>query len=428
MLNKVGSFIRQYGLIAPGDHIICALSGGADSVALLFALYLLKDKLHIQLSAAHFNHGLRGEESDRDQKFAQALCDRLDIPIFVQSGKVEAGDKGLEAAARQARYAFFETLSGKIATAHTADDNAETVLLHLIRGTGLKGLGGIAPIRGRIIRPMLSVTRQEVLRFLQEYNLSWVEDSSNDTDDFLRNRLRHNVLPLLKAENPKIAENMSKTALRLRLDEEILNDVVAAQLPDVHVLRQMQRPLRYRQLSAFLEEAGVKEPETDHILLLESLVFSDKPSASAQFPNGVVISREYDHLKVQKEGFTLKPQTLPCPGTVVFPELQLRIVCTPADEAVLNYDQFTVYPCGELIIRPRCAGDQLRLKGGTKRLKNLFIDKKIPASKRAQIPVIADSKGVLAVWRFGANLDRIHGTGTPVLIRFENIEHNNEVR
>lgn len=419
MLNKVSAFIRQYELIEPGARIVCALSGGADSVALLFALYLLKDKLEIELSAAHFNHGLRGEEADRDQAFAENLCHRLDIPIYVGSGKVTAGEKGLEAAARQARYAYFETLPGKIATAHTADDNAETVLMHLIRGTGLKGLGGISPIRGNIIRPMLTVTRQEVLAFLQEYNLSWVEDSSNQTDAFLRNRLRHRVIPVLKEENPKFAENLSQTALLLRQDEQILSGLVTDQLPDVAQLRQMSSPLRRRQLRAFLESAGVKEPETEHIMLAQALVFSDKPSASGQFPGGITLCRNYDRLTVQKAAKGIQIQELPCPGTVEIPEAGIRIYCEKAEASKLTWDQFTVYPQGQMVIRSRMPGDEIRLNGGTKSLKALFIGRKIPAGERQQIPVIADSQGVLAVWGIGANLDRTAGTGVPVMIRFE---------
>ena len=199
-------------------------------------------------------------------------------------------------------------------------------------------------------------------------------------------------------------------------------------MPDVKILRAMKAPLRHRQLSAFLEKSGIREPETEHILLAESLVFSEKPSAAAQFPGGVVICRDYDRLAVQKKVAALTPQPLPCPGFAEFPELNLRIVCAPASDLVLTYEQFTVYPQGEIIIRPRCAGDQMRLKGGTKCLKNLFIDRKIPASQRMQIPVLADGKGVLAVWGIGANLERTEGTGSPALIRFENIEHNNEVR
>ena len=251
MLKKVSAFLRNHELVAAGDAVVCAVSGGADSVALLFALYLLREKLQISLSAAHFNHGLRGAESDGDQEFVEALCRQYEIPLYLGSARVTAGEKGLEAAARKARYDFFETIPGKIATAHTADDNAETVLMHLIRGTGLKGLGGIAPSRGNIIRPMLDVTRQEVLAFLQEYHLSWVEDSSNGTDDFLRNRIRHHVMPLLKQENPKLSENVSSMALRLRQDEQILSELTAETLPDVKTLQQMPQSLRLRHLHGF---------------------------------------------------------------------------------------------------------------------------------------------------------------------------------
>ena len=154
------------------------------------------------------------------------------------AARVTAGKKGLEAAARDARYSYFSTLSGKIATAHTADDNAETVLMHLVRGTGLKGLGGISPVRGNLIRPMLGITRQEVLELLEEYHLAFVEDSSNGTDAFLRNRLRHHVVPLLKEENPRLAENLSAMALQLRRDEEALEAMTVADA-DVMTLRSM---------------------------------------------------------------------------------------------------------------------------------------------------------------------------------------------
>ena len=220
MLNKLLKFIRQEDLVQPGDTVICAVSGGADSVAMLFAFYLLKQKLGINLEAAHFNHHLRGEESDRDERFVRDLCDRYDIALHVGGGRVTAGKKGLEAAARDARYAFLKTLNGKVATAHTADDNAETVLMRLIRGTGLKGLGGIMPVQGNIIRPMLSITRREVEDFLSEWCLSHIEDSSNQSDAFLRNRIRHHVMPLLYQENPKIdkqdrTEEADKVAVRI---------------------------------------------------------------------------------------------------------------------------------------------------------------------------------------------------------------------
>ncbi len=422
MLNKLCAFIRRYNQIQPGDRVVCAVSGGADSVALLWVLYLLREKLDFSLSAAHFNHGLRGEESDRDQAFVEELCSRYEIPLHIGSGKIQPGQKGLEAAAREARYAFLESLPGKIATAHTADDNSETVLMHMIRGTGLKGLGGISPVRGRIIRPMLTVTRQEVVAFLQEYSLPHIEDSSNASDVFLRNRIRHRIMPLMQQENPSLAENLSQMALRLRQDEEILQSLTEQGLPNVETLRQMHPGVLSRCLTVFLQQCGVKEPEAEHIALLQSLVFSDKPSASADFPGGVTICRQYDRLTKEEKQASLQDQILTCPGSLDLPNVGIRIVCEPGQKNVLQWNCFTVYPQGEVTVRARRSGDTLRLQGGTKSVKELMIDRKIPASQRNRIPVIADDAGVLAVWGLGANLNRTSGNGDPWQIRFEAIE------
>ncbi len=419
MLNKVLSFIRTEKLIAPGDTVICAVSGGADSVALLWAMYLLREKLSIQLKAAHFNHGLRGEESQRDQDFVVHFCDRYEIPLYLGSGNVISGEKGLEAAARDARYDYFSTLQGKIATAHTADDNAETVLMHLVRGTGLKGLGGIAPIRGSLIRPMLGVTRQEVLSFLDEYSLTYVEDSSNETDAFFRNRIRHHVMPLLLQENPSFSTNVSAMALRLRQDEQILQGLISQPIPDILALREMPTSIRHRCLCVFLEQNGVKEPASEHILLAENLVFSQNPSAKADFPNGVVIGREYNQLVPMKDGFSLAESKLNVGECVRIPEHNLLIHCNPAAEKKLKETCFTVYPKGQIVVRSRKPGDTIQLSGGRKSLKELFIDKKIPAYKRQGIPVIADEAGVLGVLGIGANLERTAGAGVCVEIRFE---------
>ena len=417
MLNKLLAFNRRYRLMNPGDTVICALSGGADSVALLFSLYLLKDKLGITLEAAHFNHNLRGEESDRDETFVRKLCDRYDIPLHIGSGQIIPGKKGLEAAARDARYGFFQTLEGKIATAHTADDNAETVLMHLVRGTGLKGLGGIAPRNQNVIRPMLEITRLDVEAFLEEWCLSHITDSSNDTDAFLRNRIRHHVMPLLKAENPRLAENLSAMALNLRQDEEVLSELaVQDTLPSVETLKSIAPALRNRALEAFLKNSGVKEPEQSHIALAEKLVFSANPSARAAFPGGVTIARSYDRLTVlQPEELPLEV-ALPCPGEAEFGSY--RVICTPAETIENTATVFTFRPQGQMVLRCRKSGDAIRLSGGTKQLKKLFIDKKIPASRRMQIPVISDEAGVLAVCEIGTNLDRTASELPAVTVRF----------
>ena len=405
MLNKLCAFIRQQDLVQKGEQITCAVSGGADSMALLFAMYLLKDKLGVRLSAAHFNHNLRGEESDADEAFVREFCDRYDIPLYVGSATVVAGEKGLEAAARDARYGFFATLPGKIATAHTADDNAETVLLHLVRGTGLKGLGGIAPSRDNVIRPMLHVTRQEVLAFLEEYYIPYRTDSSNDTDAFLRNRLRHHVMPLLKAENPSLAENLSAMALRLRLDEQALQAQCGYEEPlNVSFLRNQPTAIRIRTLEQFLKNHGVKEPEASHLKLAEELVFSENPSAFARFPGNVTLCRRYDELTVHSPSQPLEEKTLSCPGRVETGEWVIE--CAPAERLVNTANVFTVCADGPITVRSRRSGDTIRLSGGTKTLKKLFIDRKIPASCRSGIPVLEDARGLLAVAGIGVDQDR----------------------
>lgn len=418
MLNKLTAFIRRNNMISAGDTVICAVSGGADSIALLFGLYLLKEKLDFHLEAAHFNHNLRGEESSRDEAFVREFCQRYDIPLHLGTGEVKPGKKGLEAAARDARYGFLGTLPGKIATAHTADDNAETVLLHLIRGTGLKGLGGIAPVSGSVIRPMLTITRQEVEEFLADWCISHIQDSSNDTDAFLRNRIRHHVIPLLKAENPKVSENLSAMAMRLRQDEEYLSRQAGFDtLPPVGELKAMESPLRSRCLEAFLKKNGVREPEQSHIAAAEALVFSDKPSARASFPGAVTITRSYDRLEVGKAQKNLETVVLSCPGEEFF--AGIRVTCTPAEEIINTPNVFTVCPRGEIILRSRQPGDEIRLHGGRKSLKKLFIDRKIPAARRQEIPVVQDETGILGVYRIGAHLDRVADSLPAVTIRFE---------
>lgn len=402
MLNKLRAFLKEQALLSPGDRVIAAVSGGADSVAMLFALYLLRDELGITLEAAHFNHHLRGAESDRDEAFVTDFCGRYDIPLHLGSGRIVPGKKGLEAAARDARYAFLRRLPGKVATAHTADDNAETVLMRLIRGTGLKGLGAIAPVSGNVIRPMLTVTRDDVEAFLEEYALPHVEDSSNETDDFLRNRIRHSILPLMRAENPRIGENLSAMALLLREDESCLQSMLPEQTPDVSQLKAMEPALRRRALERFLKAQGVREPEQIHILQAEQLLYHWSPSAAMQFPGGVTIGRQYDRL-VRLECAPELPETrLSVPGETCIGGK--RFVSEYTTDLEERPGSVLVCPAGALTVRSRRSGDTMRLPGGTRSLKKMYIDCKIPASRRAAVPVLADDRGVLAVFGIGTDI------------------------
>ena len=278
--------------------------------------------------------------------------------------------------------------------------------MHMIRGTGLRGLGGIAPVRGRLIRPMLEITREEILRFLEEYHLSYVTDSSNASDRFLRNRVRHNVVPLLSSENPNFAVNLSLMALRLREDEKVLCEL-ASPTEDVKILRSMPDALRSRALDRYLKDRGVPEPEAEHIALVSRLVFSDHPSAEVMLPGGVTVRRNYDRLSTEALPRPLEKLELSCPGELVIPQAGVRIVCRPANEPVDRVDCFTVRTEGTITVRCRETADRIRLSGGTKSLKKLFIDRKIPAAERGVIPVLEDDLGILGVYRIGPDRGRI---------------------
>jgi tRNA(Ile)-lysidine synthase len=230
-------------------------------------------------------------------------------------------------------------------------------------------------------------------------------------------------MPLLKQENPKLSENLSAMAMRLRQDEEALNQIPdLSQGLDIYWVRDLHPAQRSRVLDAFLKHSGVKEPEAAHIAQAEALLFAKSPSAKARFPGGITISRLYDRLTVAKEDTPLEKVFLDCPGTLEIPRLGLKVCCEPASQIVNTANVFTVQPTGKLVLRSRETGDEIRLPGGTKSLKKLFIDKKIPAEERNRVPILADDKGILGVYGIGVHADRQTKELPAVQIRFEVIE------
>jgi tRNA(Ile)-lysidine synthase len=234
MKDKVKNTILKFGLFDKASDSPCkvtvALSGGADSVALLYSLYLLKDELGIFLSACHVNHNLRGDESDGDEMFVRRMCRLLDIPLYVRNVKVldyVAKHESVELVARKIRYDFFSELGADrlIATAHTASDNCETVLINLIRGTALSGMCGIPPKRSNIIRPLIDCTREEIEQFCKKYSLGYVTDSTNLSDDYTRNKLRLNVIPELKKINPSLISSVGRMSQSVTLDDKYLDSI-----------------------------------------------------------------------------------------------------------------------------------------------------------------------------------------------------------
>ena len=223
--------IQKYHMLPSGGSVLCAVSGGADSMCLLHWLRSLQSDYDFNLYAAHFDHGLRDQESKRDAEFTREQCRLLEIPCIVGIGDVSqyAREKklGIEEAARVLRYRFLEETADqlgceKIATAHNLNDLAETVIMNLCRGSGSRGLAGIPPVRGRMIRPLLHTDRDEILQYLSEHKIPHIEDSSNTDQRFTRNRIRSQILPMLKEENPAILSAFGRTAELLREDDDCL--------------------------------------------------------------------------------------------------------------------------------------------------------------------------------------------------------------
>ena len=404
--------------LQPGDHVVCALSGGGDSVALLHCLLDCKDELQITVSAAHFNHCLRGSESDGDEAFVRQLCRDWNVELAVGRGdpRTLAG-KSPEEAARILRYDFLLAQTGIIACAHHGDDQIETVLLNLLRGTGLKGLCGMPVRSGRLLRPMLEISKAEIEAYLAVHTLPCRFDSSNGEDDALRNRLRHHVLPLFRAENPNLTQTFARMTGLLQQDEawleaqtaEILRNSAEKNGYNCVKLRNSPVNLRSRAIRQLLP---IPKPSMAHVEEVEKLLADTAGSASIDLPGGVAAIREYEILRFEKtapaEGF---PATPLCPGQTV----QLLGLTVTMDGPVTletETDQKTVFAIktdGDappaITLRPRQTGDCLRLPGGRRSLKKLMIDRKIPAAQRDALPVLADDQGVIAV--YGLDCDAV---------------------
>lgn len=426
MEDKVYRFIKQYKLLESGDDVTVALSGGADSVALLWTLRRLGPQLGITLRAAHFHHGIRGEEADRDAEFCHSLCAQWEIPFTLGRGdapvRAKTTGESLEEAARVLRYAFLEqTAVGKLATAHNADDNAETILLRLLRGTGLRGLGGIPPKRGNVVRPLLSCTRAEIERLLKENNLPHVEDSSNASDDCLRNRLRHRVLPLLREENPNLTETLGRTAKLIRQEDECLSRMAARASEACRAeqdeglscrrLLELDPVIRRRVLLAALRDLGLEDPAAVYVNALEGLLRAG-PSARIDLPGGRQARREYDLLQFDfpTQPIILEETELTVPGTTVLPDGLGEIRCFVTKNSNFSKKNLTTFAlkCDMIAssvirVRGRRSGDRLTLTGGTKSLKELMIDKKIPARLRDAVPVVTLDDQPIAVFGVGAD-------------------------
>lgn len=415
-------FWEKYDMFPKGGIVLCAVSGGKDSMYLLSKLCELAPQDGFELCCAHFDHRLRGAESDRDRAFVENFCKEHEIPCYVGSGDVSAyaSEKGLgvEEAARILRYEFLEKTAdeigaSRIATAHTADDNAETLIMNLARGSGLKGLCGIPPVRGRIIRPLLQVTTEEILCYLAEKGIPHVEDSTNDKDDFTRNRIRHAIVPEMRSLNGGFDENLIRCLELLRRDEEYLSslarDFVAQNYSEDRVsaskFAALPQPVSARVLQLIVP-GGLSEKHIDAVC---RLACGAEKHAYADIP-GLRVARDYDALIFGTKKLRKIEQRLLIPGTVTqLPEAGLEIACEFINNCMEVHNSFNIFffksdsICGKIFVKSRSEGDKIRLSGRncTKTLKKLFSEAKQNGEEKALVPVIYDEMGVIAINGFG---------------------------
>lgn len=417
MLKKINEAVSRFGLLKNAKDIIVALSGGADSMALLHALLELKDELGLDnVYAAHFNHGIRGDEAMRDQNFVAEQCKKLGVKLFLGNADVpryaKENNLSLELAARKLRYQFFETLdNGLIATAHTASDNTETVLFNLARGTALSGLCGIPPKRDKYIRPLILCTRDDVENYCAQKGIEFVTDSTNLSDDYTRNNIRHNVVPVLKKVNQSVESAVSRMTITLREDEDFINRTV-----------QKEFDLICRDGLVF-----IKGFDTMHPAIAKRIIVRYCEIKNIDIDN-FHINGIYDICRagIGKISLSQKKYAIVSNGILKIESAQNQPDVTKFNveikrsknelfknnQKVHNLLLKNTIDCdrivGRLVLRERMTGDVIRLKNKncTKTLKKLYNEYKIPLNERDVWPVLADEEGIVWIHKIGV-ADRV---------------------
>lgn len=432
LIKRVKQTINDLGMLRGGERVGVAVSGGVDSVVLLDLLGELSEGLKLSLLVLHVEHGIRGEESRRDEAFVRRLArerglefhsERVDTPSFAREQKLS-----LEEAARELRYRFFEAAYrrlglDRIALGHTADDQVETVLMAFLRGGGLRGLKGMPPVRGLYIRPLLRFWREEIEAYARRRGLQWVADSSNLETVFLRNRVRQELIPFLEAFNPRIKGRILEMVEVLREEDEALEAIAAEALERmVHregrrlrlilqeVLR-LPKGLRSRLLGRLVSEISGRPLSYRHHRALAEVV--EGRSRAVELPSGVRASREglFLFLGPKETPPEVKERLLEVPGTTRLEELEMEIEAEihqgkppqgPSPEvALLEYDKLK-FP---LRVRGVREGDRFVPSGmkGTKKLQDFFTDEKVPRSRRKSIPLVLSGEEIC--WVVGFRVD-----------------------
>lgn len=425
-LDRIRHYMDAYGMVRAGEIVLAAVSGGADSMCLLHVLTELSKRNGFTVEAATFNHQIRAEGAE-DAAFVAEWCVKMGIPCHV--GRENVPDYaalhhlGLEESARILRYRFLEETAhavgaSRIATAHNANDNAETLLLRLVRGTGLGGLGGIPPVRENIIRPLLSTDRRNIEAYLAQNGIPHVEDSTNADTAYTRNHIRHEVLPKLLEKNPSLTETLCRTAETLREDSDFL-EAEAERLAGhartsgggvvypAKALAELHPALSKRVVSCLAQKLdpalALSYAHRESVL---ELCRSASPSGEITLPCGIRVRRSYeDIIFTRGEAQTFEPLVLRPGESVTIGGRVLRCERSICPGGKFNQpDRFYLREEGPLLLRPRKTGDFITLPGRQRKsVKKLLTDAKIPKAQRDLIPVFEMNGTLAALDRFGTD-------------------------
>ena len=420
--SKVKNAIDKYGLINKNERVLVGLSGGADSVALLHVLLKIAPEMGFELCAAHLNHGIRGAEAYHDQRFVEELCKGLGVPLVCEEldipGIARLEGKTLEQAAREKRYEFFhraakELGADKIAVAHHMDDQAESIMLHLIRGSGLKGLMGMEPAYGNIIRPLLWARRREIEEYAADNGLKYCTDSTNLERDASRNRIRLDLIPYIQDNlNPCFVEGLCSMGELLRQDEEYLDGLARDALREARTqegydrarLAALPLPLKSRAIRIAAFEAGATaDVERRHIerimdmLTAKTGAHADIPHISAWVSYGSICFGIRQSANEVDVPFNIEGETR-FAGGFFFAEAVEGGIIKNNTVAYIDRDKL---PAG-LRVRTRRDGDRFQLigSGGGKKLKDFFIDRKVPRDQR-NMPILFSGSDALFIPGYG---------------------------
>lgn len=437
--DRVLTTIKKYHMLDMGDSVLVAVSGGPDSVALLYFLKHIEPLYNLRLRIFHLNHEIRGAEADKDAEFVAALAARLDIPAMLESYDVpalmERERLSLEEAAREARYRLMDRLAvelkvDRIALAHHADDQVETFLMRLIRGAGLEGLSAMQPVRGIYIRPFIDVSKEDILGYIRDNELAYRVDASNEDLSILRNRVRSDLVPLLASYNPQFKGSILKTIEIVREDQSHLSELtdgvfdLLAEVGDGIVRIQIQAveaqpvSLKRRLIRKCIKwaKADLRGIEFKHVEAILDALQNVPVRFELELPGGVIVFTEYEHLVFARkqlfEGPPLKPVRLIVPGITPVEPLGIEIETQyhnagdivfegDGDVAHLDADKLPE----ELEIRTRKPGDFFVPFGmmGEKKLQDFFVDEKVPRRQRDKVPIVTANDHI--VWVVGFRID-----------------------